>query len=280
MSDITSLIDKLNISHALSFNEWVRVIRDADDNDRAYAAELARGIALDRFGNGILLRGLVEFSNVCRNDCLYCGIRCSNKCLSRYTLTDEEIVASYDAAYDAGIMTCVLQSGEGAVTAERLAGIVRDIKRRHPDCAVTLSVGELSSEEYRLLRDAGADRYLLRHETADAEHYARLHPAGMCLGSRIDCLHELRRLGFWIGAGMMVGSPYQTTEHLARDMMFLCELSPEMVGIGPFIPHRDTPFADMPCGSFDMTLHLLSLIRIMLPGCQRDHARCIAPSCA
>lgn len=262
----TELIDKLNISKELSREEWVRLISSCSDEDRSYAAQIARGIAAERFGNKIYIRGIVEFSNVCKNDCLYCGIRRSNSGLSRYRLTKEEILACCDEGYEYGFRTFVLQSGEDAFyTAQVIADIVADIKQAHPDCAVTLSLGEKEREEYQMMFDAGADRYLLRHETADRAHYEKLHPKEMSWEHRMKCLSDLKEIGYQVGAGMMVGSPYQTVCHLAEDMEFLGKFRPHMVGIGPFIPHKDTPFRGASSGSFRLTLFLLSLIRIMLP---------------
>ena len=263
---VRSLIEKLNSTKRLSRDEWVEVFSSWDEDDRAFAADIARKISLEIFGNKIFLRGIVEFSNICKNDCLYCGIRRSNKNVQRYRLTDDEILDCCREGRGLGFRTFVLQSGEDrAYSPERLAGIVRRIKAEHPDCAVTLSVGELEREEYRLLREAGADRYLLRHETADEEHYKKLHPAEMSWAHRMQCLHDLRELGFQVGAGIMVGSPFQTAGCLAEDMLFFAEFRPHMIGIGPFLPHRDTPFRDEPKGSYELTLFLLSLCRIMLP---------------
>ena len=235
-------------------------------DDRQYAAQLARGIALRRFGRRIYFRGIIEFTNYCRNDCLYCGIRCSNPHVQRYRLAEEDILACCREGYDLGYRTFVLQGGEDAYwTDERMEVVVGRIRRDFPRCAITLSLGERSRESYARLRAAGADRYLLRHETADPAHYARLHPPRQTLDNRMRCLQDLRELGYQVGAGMMVGSPYQETRHLAEDMVFLSTFRPEMVGMGPFIPHRDTPFRDFPTGSAEMTLFLLSLTRIMLP---------------
>ncbi|MCD8133540.1 MAG: [FeFe] hydrogenase H-cluster radical SAM maturase HydE [Clostridiales bacterium] len=229
------------------------------------AAEAVR-LRQEIYGTDVYVRGLIEFTNICRNDCLYCGIRKSNPHTERYRLTKEEILACCENGYDLGYRTFVLQGGEdGYYTDERLADIVRTIHSAYPDCAITLSVGERSYESYRLLREAGADRYLLRHETANPEHYRMLHPAELSHENRMQCLRNLRSLGYQVGAGFMVGSPYQTTEHLADDLVFLQEFRPEMVGIGPFIPHHDTQFADHPAGSVKLTLFLLSVIRIMLP---------------
>ncbi len=268
MSDkVKLLIDKLDKNKKLSKPEWTELFDDWQEPDRAYAAEKARRISLESFGNKIYIRGIVEFSNVCKNDCLYCGIRRSNTNAQRYRLTDEEILACCDEGYEYGFRTFVLQSGEdyAAYPPERMAELVRRIKAAHPDCAVTLSLGELERDALALLKEAGADRYLLRHETANKEHYSKLHPAEMSFGHRMSCLRALKELGYQTGAGMMAGSPYQTNECLADDMVFLGEFKPHMIGIGPFLPHKDTPFRDMPKGSYELTLFLLSLCRIMLP---------------
>lgn len=265
-SKVTQLIDKLNTEKKLEMSEWVEIFDGYTDGDRAYAAKTAKGISNSIYGNKIFIRGIVEFSNICKNDCLYCGIRRSNAGLERYRLTEEEILQCCDEGYEAGFRTFVLQSGEDAAfSAQRLAEIVRKIKAAYPDCAVTLSVGELEREDYRLLREAGADRYLLRHETADEEHYGKLHPESMSWKHRMNCLKDLKELGFQVGAGIMVGSPFQTNECLAKDMVFLQGFQPHMIGIGPFLPHKDTPFRDKPKGSYELTLFLLSLCRIMLP---------------
>lgn len=263
---VTALIDKLKEETRLSQDEWVQIFEEYTDSDRAYAAAAAREISRSVFGNQIYIRGIVEFSNVCKNDCLYCGIRRSNSNVQRYRLTDEEILACCDEGYAYGFRTFVLQSGEDrAYSTDRMAKIVRQIKAAHPDCAVTLSLGEKEREELVLLKKAGADRYLLRHETADKVHYERLHPADMSFDHRMKCLYDLKELGYQTGAGMMIGSPYQTSEHLARDMMFLREFEPQMIGTGPFLPHKDTPFKAQAKGSYELTLLVLSLCRIMLP---------------
>lgn len=218
------------------------------------------------YGDKVFTRGLIEYTNYCKNDCYYCGIRKSNQNAKRYRLTKEEIMSCCENGYGLGFRTFVLQGGEDAYfTDERMVDIVHEIKKNYPDCAVTLSIGEKSYESYRKFREAGADRYLLRHETADAVHYGKLHPENMSLETRKKCLYDLKQLGFQVGAGFMVGSPGQTSETLAQDLMFLKELQPEMVGIGPFIPHHDTIFADKKAGSVELTLFLLSVIRILLP---------------
>ena len=223
-------------------------------------------IALERFGKKVYIRGIVEFTNYCKNDCYYCGIRCSNRNAQRYRLNKEEILSCCDEGRALGFMSFVLQGGEDPrYSLEQMCDIVRAIKQHHPDCAVTLSLGELSEQAYKALYEAGADRYLLRHETADAAHYAKLHPESLTLAHRMECLRALKKIGYQTGCGMMIGSPYQTPECLAEDMLFIKAFEPHMVGVGPFLPHKDTPFKDCPPGSYETTLFVLSLIRIMLP---------------
>ena len=225
----------------------------------------ARQVAQERFGKEVYLRGLVEWSNVCRNDCLYCGIRRSNATIGRYSLSSEEILQSTEAIFNAGIRTVVLQGGENPAGVQELVNVVAQIRGRWPELAITLSLGELPFGTYKALREAGADRYLLRHETATPEHYARLHPAGMSLEHRLECLKELRRLGFQTGMGMMAGSPSQTLEHLVADIRLIREFAPEMIGIGPFVPQKDTPLGTFPAGDPALTLKLYSILRLMLP---------------
>ncbi|MBR4099099.1 MAG: [Clostridium sp.] len=259
-------IDALHQNRSLPFEEWTELINTYTPEDRAYAARLAEEITLERFGTTVYFRGIIEFSNVCKNDCYYCGIRKSNCQVARYRLTEEEILECCAEGYRLGYRTFVLQGGEdGWFTDERMVQIIRAIKAQHPDCAVTLSLGERSRESYQRLFDAGADRYLLRHESADENHYGLLHPPELTLSRRMECLKDLREIGYQTGCGMMVGSPYQTAEHLARDMVFLGQFRPAMVGIGPFIPHKDTPFREFSAGSQELTLFLMSLTRIMLP---------------
>lgn len=218
------------------------------------------------YGDKVYIRGLIEFTNYCRNDCGYCGIRRGNLHARRYRLTKEEILECCARGYELGFRTFVLQGGEDRwFTDERMADIIRSIRVSYPDCAITLSIGERSCESYRLLKEAGADRYLLRHETADEEHYGKLHPSEMSLAVRKMCLYDLKFLGYQVGAGFMVGSPGQTADGLAKDLLFLKELRPHMVGIGPFVPHHDTRFAQEKAGSVELTLFLLSVIRILLP---------------
>lgn len=234
---------------------------------REHAARLAREAAERRFGDGVFIRGLVEISSFCGNDCFYCGIRKSNAAAERYRLTDDEILEQCRIGDGLGFRTFVLQGGEDpALTDDVVVPLVARIRREFPGSAVTLSLGERSAESYRRLFEAGASRYLLRHESATAGHYARLHPPTLRLETRLQCLRELKAIGWQVGAGFMVGSPFQTAEDLARDLLFLREFRPAMVGIGPFIPHRDTPFAGYPAGALGGTLLAISLTRLLLPG--------------
>ncbi len=232
----------------------------------AYAAEKASALRDEIYGRRVFLRGLIEFTNICRCDCYYCGIRRSNEAAERYRLTEAEILSAVTHGKELGFHTFVLQGGEdGHFSDAVLAGLIQRIKAIAPEAAVTLSVGERSPESYRILRKAGADRYLLRHETADPEHYAMLHPKKQTSEARKRCLWELKAAGYQVGSGFMVGSPGQTPAHLAEDLAFLYELKPQMVGIGPFVPHKDTPLGGHPAGSADQTIFLLSLVRLMLP---------------
>lgn len=240
------------------------VMQDAEAE--ALLAQRAAAVRQQVYGRDVFIRGLIEFTNYCRNDCFYCGIRRSNACAQRYRLTREEILACCRAGYGLGFRTFVLQGGEDPFfTTERLAELVRAIKRAYPDCAVTLSVGEKDRATYQAWFDAGADRYLLRHETADEGLYRRLHPEELSLQNRMRCLRDLKDIGYQVGCGFMVGAPFQTPEMLLKDLRFLQAFQPHMAGIGPFIPHRDTPFRDCPPGTAQMTLRLLAIIRLMLP---------------
>ena len=236
----------------------------ANGSLREYLFEKARIRQQETFGRSVYLRGLIEFTNYCRNDCLYCGIRRSNRNCERYHLTEKEILNCCDQGYELDFRTFVLQGGEDlSYSDDDICRIVSAIKEQHPDCAVTLSIGERSRESYQAYRDAGADRYLLRHETASPELYRKLHPAGMSLENRIRCLYDLKDIGYQVGAGMMLGAPYQTTDDLIDDLFFLKDLKPEMIGIGPFIPHKDTPFADKQSGTGEMTLFMIGILRLM-----------------
>ncbi len=262
-----AIAEKFMNDPALTAEEYAELIRCADDSEtvQALTKEAVR-LRNIYYGNKVYTRGLIEFTNYCRNDCYYCGIRRGNLHARRYRLSKEEILRCCEDGYALGFRTFVLQGGEdGWFTDERMADIIRAIRATYPDCAITLSIGERSYESYRLFREAGADRYLLRHETADEEHYGKLHPQSMSLAVRKMCLYDLKLLGYQAGAGFMVGSPGQTVECLAKDLVFLKELQPHMVGIGPFIPHHETRFAKEPAGSVELTLFLLSVIRILLP---------------
>ncbi len=260
------IIDKLVKTRDLTDEEFEKLILCEDKETTEYLASKAREVREAVYGKEVYLRGLIEFTNYCKNDCLYCGIRRSNKNADRYRLTDEQILNCCEVGYKLGFRTFVLQGGEDAYFSDEvLIPLIKEIKEKYPDCALTLSVGEREKDSYQKLFDAGADRYLLRHETADKEHYESLHPAELSFEHRMQCLWDLKEIGFQVGCGMMIGSPNQTVKHLIKDLRFLQDFKPEMVGIGPFIPHHDTPFADRETGSVDITLKLLSIIRIMLP---------------
>lgn len=262
----SELLDLLRQEHRLSPEQWEQLFATYTPADVEAAMAMAREIALGWFGRKIYFRGIVEFTNYCKNDCRYCGIRCSNHNLSRYRLTQEDILTCCREGYRVGFRTFVLQGGEdGWFDDEKMCTLIRTIKQTYPDCAVTLSLGERSRASYQAMFDAGADRYLLRHETADPAHYALLHPARQTLENRMRCLAELKQIGYQTGCGMMIGSPGQTPKTLARDMVFLQEFDPQMVGVGPFLPHGDTPFRDQPGGSVELTLFVLALCRITLP---------------
>ncbi len=260
------LIDKLYETNELLPEEYKKLIDSRDNELSEYLFEKAREVQTRNYGHDVYIRGLIEFTNYCRNDCLYCGIRKSNQNADRYRLTKEQILDCCAKGHELGFRTFVLQGGEdGYYTDERLIDIVSSIKTGYPDCAITLSVGEKSYESYKAYFEAGAERYLLRHETANHEHYGKLHPEAMSLENRKQCLYNLKEIGYQVGCGFMVGSPYQTTVCLVEDLLFIKELNPHMVGIGPFIPHRQTPFADKTSGTLELTLFLLGILRLMLP---------------
>ncbi len=266
MTDLKKLIDKLNIKQTLSKEEWITLISKRSPKLSEYLFSLAREKRRQYYGGDVYIRGLIEFTNYCKNDCLYCGIRKSNGNVNRYRLSKEEILSCCHAGYDLGFRTFVLQGGEdGYYTDHRMTEIIRNIRSNFPDCAITLSVGEKSREAYQRFFDAGANRYLLRHETYNACHYARLHPPSLTAKTRQQCLWDLKDIGYQVGTGFMVGSPAQTSEYLAEDMLFIKKLNPQMVGIGPFIPHHDTPFAKETAGTLELTLFMLGLLRLMLP---------------
>lgn len=261
---MSDLIEKLRQNRDLSDEELKKLIEisEYDTELFAYADEVRRQV----YGEDVFIRGLIEISNYCKNDCLYCGIRCSNKKIVRYRLKKEEILTCCDIGYELGFRTFVLQGGEdGYYTDERLCEILRAIRRKYPDCAITLSLGERSKESYEKLMEAGAVRYLLRHETANEAHYQKLHPRDLSLENRKQCLWELKELGYQVGSGFMVGSPYQTTEHLMEDLRFLQDLHPAMIGIGPFVPHKDTPFGREKEGTLKLALRMIAILRLMFP---------------
>lgn len=261
------IIERFITNPQLTKEEYEKLINRAEDKEAAkLLAEKAMQIRKQHYGNKVYTRGLIEFTNYCKNNCHYCGIRCGNKNASRYRLTEEEILECCREGYRLGFRTFVLQGGEDPYfTDHRMVSLIKMIREGYPDCALTLSIGEKSYESYRLFREAGANRYLLRHETANEAHYSHLHPSNMSLQNRKNCLLWLKELGYQTGAGFMVGSPGQKREHLAEDLVFLNELKPHMVGIGPFIPHHDTIFANEKPGSVELTLFLLSVVRILLP---------------
>lgn len=272
------LIDQLADTHQLTKEEWIKVIAfpnivdNISEKQGSKKEELEhlrqRAVAFQKqyYGNQVYTRALIEFTNYCKNNCRYCGIRRDNQKVNRYRLSKEEILDCCRQGYELDFRTFVLQGGEDRYfTEERMADIISSIRKTYPDCAITLSLGEWEKASYQRFFDAGADRYLLRHETADEEHYQKLHPKEMSLQNRMECLWNLKEIGYQVGCGFMVGSPGQTAETLAEDMLFLTELQPAMVGIGPFVPHHQTPFAEEEQGTVEQTLHMLSLIRLLLP---------------
>ena len=261
-----ALADKLEAEGKLGREEYLMLIENNSSEVARYLAEKALAVKEKHYGNKIFIRGLIEISNICKNDCYYCGIRKSNENCQRYRITKEDILSCCAEGYDLGFRTFVLQGGEdGYFSDSVLSDIVSSIKSRYPECAITLSVGERSFDSYKLLKEAGADRYLLRHETATPAHYRKLHPENLSWERRIECLHNLKDLGYQVGCGFMVGSPGQTNEMLSDELMFIQNFMPHMCGIGPFIPHKDTCFSAEPAGSVDMTCMLLSCIRLIHP---------------
>lgn len=260
-----SALDKLLQQDILSQEDMLDLLH----NRSAYADTIKQAATEKRqaaYSNKVFIRGLIELSSYCKQDCYYCGLRRSNPEAKRYRLSAEVVLDQAKRGYDLGVRTFVLQGGEDPhFTDERLIPLVQRLKQLYPDVAITLSLGERPKESYQKLWDAGADRYLLRHETADEEHYQILHPKPMQFSSRRKALLDLKEIGFQTGAGMMVGSPGQTMDTLAKDLLFLQELKPQMVGIGPFIHAGDTPFANEPDGDVSLTLYLLQLVRLLLP---------------
>ena len=260
------IIQKLLKTHSLSLAEYERLLTERTPESAALLRERAVSAREEVFGNRVFVRGLIEISSFCKNDCYYCGLRCGNKRAERYRLTREEILACCEEGYRLGFRTFVLQGGEDPhFTDDFLCELIERIKGAFPDVAVTLSLGERCRESYQRLFDAGADRYLLRHETRGEAHYRQLHPAELSLENRLRCLSDLKEIGYQVGCGFMVGSPGQTAAHLAKDLKFIEEFHPHMCGIGPFIPQKDTPFGKEPGGSVELTLYLLSILRLMIP---------------
>lgn len=260
------LVEKLYRQGDLSDEELKILIEAEDKAVGAVLAERADEVRRRYYGLKVFLRGLIEISSYCRNDCLYCGIRRSNCTAERYRLAPDEILECCEIGYKLGFRTFVMQGGEDmSFTDDVMVALISEIRSRYPDCAITLSLGERSRESYKRMKEAGADRYLLRHEAADEELYRRLHPESMRLSSRKECLYTLRELGYQVGAGFMVGAPFQTVENLISDLRFMQELRPHMIGIGPFVPHHNTPFAEAKGGTLGLTLRMIGIIRLMFP---------------
>lgn len=259
------LIDKLRREEKLSFEEYLFLIENRNLCSE-YLFKNSREVCDKIYGKDIYIRGLIEFTNYCKNNCLYCGIRRDNRNCDRYRLSEEEILECCDYGYDLGFRTFVMQGGEDShYTDELLCDIIKKVKSKYPDTAITLSIGERSYDSYKALKEAGADRYLLRHETCSKTHYEKLHPKELSFDNRINCLKNLKKLGYQVGCGFMVSSPYQTNEDLANELLFLKDLDPQMIGIGPFISHKDTPFKDEKSGTAELTIFMLGLIRLTLP---------------
>ena len=265
MENLT-IIEKLKSGSVPEKQELAQLLETITDSEREVLKEAAQKKAQSIFSNKVYIRGLIEISSYCKNDCLYCGLRRSNKNAVRYRLSKEQILSCCENGHRLGFRTFVLQGGEDAYYSDDvMCDIVSTIRQKYPDCAITLSLGERGYQSFKRLYDAGADRYLLRHETANALHYSKLHPKSMSFETRKSSLFALKEIGYQTGAGFMVGSPWQTYETLAEDLLFIKELQPQMCGIGPFIPHKDTPFFDKPSGTLEMTLVLLSIIRLLHP---------------
>ncbi|MGL5313898.1 MAG: [FeFe] hydrogenase H-cluster radical SAM maturase HydE [Peptostreptococcaceae bacterium] len=274
MNEVKKLIDKLYETNILSYSELlfiienIDIINDKDSDNRKHLFDKACTTRNKHYGNKVFLRGLIELSNYCKNDCYYCGIRCSNKSVERYRLSKEDVLNCCKIGYQIGYRTFVIQSGEDPYyNDERMCDIVSSIKSLYPDCAITLSLGEKEYLSYEQLYISGADRYLLRHETSCDTHYQMLHPTNLSLENRKSCLQNLKTIGYQVGAGFMVDSPHQTNENLVEDLLYLKEFEPHMVGIGPFIPHKDTPFKEFKQGDLNKTTLILALTRLLLPDC-------------
>lgn len=266
MNNCFDLIDKLFETRSLTVEEYVRLLDNRTSEAEAYLREKAVQVRKSVYGNSVYIRGLIEISNICKNNCYYCGIRAENGNCDRYRLTSDDIFRCCEEGYKLGFRTFVLQGGEdGFYTDDILVPMLNKIKNSFPDCAITLSLGERPKESYQSLYDAGADRYLLRHEAVNGELYNKLHPDSMSLKNRLQCLTCLKEIGYQVGCGFMVGAPFQTNQHIAEDLKFIEELRPHMCGVGPFVPHKDTIFKNEKSGSADLTCYLLSIIRVMHP---------------
>ena len=264
MYNEAELILKLEQTSNLNDTELYYLINSTAPDTNHQLALAADRVRRQHYGDAVFIRGLIEFTNYCKNNCLYCGIRASNSCAKRYRLKEEDILSCCAEGYKLGFRTFVLQGGEDPYfTDDKVCSLVSSIRNNHPDCAITLSIGEKSRESYQAYFDAGANRYLLRHEAADSQLYEQLHPQSMSLANRTRCLYDLKDIGYQVGSGFMVAPPYQTTQHLINDLRFLQQLEPDMIGIGPYINHKDTPFKDMPSGSLELSLRMLSILRLM-----------------
>ncbi len=266
MARAAQLINQLACEHNLPDAQLLELITSTDPCVNVLLAKEADKLRRQYYGDAVYIRGLIEFTNFCKNNCYYCGIRAGNIQAQRYRLTQEDILACCAEGYRLGFRTFVLQGGEDPYfTDAKICSIVSTIRSNYPDCAITLSIGEKERASYQTYFDAGANRYLLRHETADEAHYCRLHPADMSFANRKRCLFDLKEIGYQVGAGFMVGSPWQTPQSLLADLRFLQQLAPDMIGIGPYITHAHTPFRDKPSGTLEQSLRLLSMLRLLFP---------------
>lgn len=262
---LKNTIDFLSENHCLTEEQYLFLIKSRNEKTAEYLRQKADEVRKSVYGNKIFVRGLIEISNICKNDCYYCGIRSSNNNCERYKLSEADILSCCENGYKLGFRTFVLQGGEGVFSVDFICGIVKKIKEKYPDCAVTLSLGEYQKSDFLKMKDAGADRYLLRHETISESHYEKLHPQNMSYHNRLRCLRDLKDLDFQVGCGFLVGSPYQSDEIIAKEFKFIEEFSPEMCGIGPFIAQKDTPFKNEKSGTAEETAYYLSIIRLIKP---------------
>lgn len=260
------LVDKLRNNRSLEAGEYKALLTTLDPRVVDYLMNQAREVAQSQFGKGIFVRGLIELSNVCRNNCLYCGIRRSNDHVARYTLTHDQVMACCKQGYEIGFRTFVIQGGEWGEDHSRwIADLIKDIRQKWPECAITLSLGEHPRETYAMWREAGADRYLLRHETHNKRLYSLLHPSKMSHSHRLQCLEWLKELGYQVGTGIMVGAPFQTIASLVEDIEYVVDFKPHMIGLGPFIPQHDTPLRRFPAGTVDLTARMYAILRLAMP---------------